>query len=244
MDVPVTRAATPVRRARSGAAPTISDVAARAGVSSMTVSRVINGETSVRPATRQAVTAAIAALDHAPNPAARSLAGAGQLRIGLLYANPSAGFLNDFLLGSLEQASRSDVQIVVRKCDPGDHGLEAAERLLGLADPPTAIFSSNDDMAAAAVAVAHRLGLDVPGDLTVCRFDDTALATAIWPELTTVRQPITHMARAAIEMLVSAARRARRGSGVEPPRLLDRALVRRRSDAAPRQRALAVPPPG
>lgn len=353
----------PPRRTRSGSAPTISDVAARAGVSPMTVSRVINGETNVRPTTRDAVTAAIEALNYAPNPAARSLAGAGQLRIGLLYSNPSAGFLSEFLLGSLEQASRSDVQIVVEKCELGDHelevarhmadggidgvvlppplceadavlailreakvptvavatavpadgalavriddrqaalemtrhlmalghrrvgfiagdpnlsasrrrqegyrdalaeagiafdaklvvpglftyrsGLDAAERLLELGDPPTAIFSSNDDMAAATVAVAHRRGLDVPGDLTVCGFDDTALATAIWPELTTIRQPIADMARAAIEMLVSSIRRARTGgaaggaAGAEPQRLLDHAMVRRQSDAAPRRR--------
>ena len=81
----------PTRRRRT--APTISDVAERAGVSQMTVSRVINGEGNVRPTTRDAVNAAIAELRYAPNPAARSLAGAGQCRIGLLYSNPSAGFL-------------------------------------------------------------------------------------------------------------------------------------------------------
>lgn len=67
----------------------------------MTVSRVINGETNVRPATRELVNAAISALNYAPNPAARSLAGAGPARIGLLYSNPSAGFLSEFLLLSL-----------------------------------------------------------------------------------------------------------------------------------------------
>lgn len=74
---------------RSGA-PTIADVAALAGVSPMTVSRVINGEGRVREGTRAAVDAAVAALRYAPNRAARSLAGGGQIRIGLLYSNPSA----------------------------------------------------------------------------------------------------------------------------------------------------------
>ncbi|WP_252234330.1 LacI family DNA-binding transcriptional regulator, partial [Clostridium sp. CMCC3676] len=60
----------------------MADVARIAGVSPMTVSRVINGETNVRDATRDAVNAAIAELDYAPNPAARSLAGANQIRIG------------------------------------------------------------------------------------------------------------------------------------------------------------------
>ena len=47
---------------------------------------------------------------------------------------------------------------------------------------PTAIFASNDDMAAAAVSVAHRRGLDVPGDLSIVGFDDTAPATKVWPD--------------------------------------------------------------
>ncbi len=76
---------------RGSSAPTISDVARAAGVSLMTVSRVINNEANVRPATREKVEAAIAQLNYAPNPAARSLAGAAQIRIGMLYSNPSQG---------------------------------------------------------------------------------------------------------------------------------------------------------
>ncbi|MEO6217793.1 MAG: LacI family DNA-binding transcriptional regulator, partial [Sphingomonas sp.] len=102
------------RRRRS--APTIRDVARMANVSSMTVSRVINGEANVRAATRDVVNAAISALSYAPNSAARSLAGAGQDRIGLLYSNPSAAYLSEFLVGSLDQASRSDVQLIIEKC--------------------------------------------------------------------------------------------------------------------------------
>ncbi|WP_235532959.1 LacI family DNA-binding transcriptional regulator [Sphingomonas sp. Leaf412] len=340
--------------------PTIADVARAAGVSAMTVSRVINGESNVRPATRDGVNAAIKALNYTPNPAARSLAGAGQLRIALLYSNPSAGFLGEFLVGSLEQAARSDVQLIFEKCEIGDHelevvndliergidgvvlppplnesaavldlltkarvptalvasaqppedliavsidnrdaaltmtshilalghrrvgfiegdtnqtasvarlegyraaldavgiafdpqlvanglftyrsGLDAAEELLDRADPPSAIFASNDDMAAATVAVAHRRGLDVPGDITVCGFDDTLLATAIWPELTTIHQPIADMARAAIEMLVGSIRRKDGAPGPDH-RLLDFTLIRRQSDAAPRRRPRTV----
>ena len=115
---------------RAGSAPTISDVAKRAGVSPMTVSRVINGESNVRPTTREVVNAAISALNYAPNPAARSLAGAAQVRIGILYSNPSAAYLSEFLVGGLDQASRSDAQIVVEKCEIGDHELEAARHLL------------------------------------------------------------------------------------------------------------------
>ena len=327
----------------------------------MTVSRVINGEANVRAATRDLVNAAIQKLGYAPNRAARSLAGAEELRIGLLYSNPSAAYLSEFLVGGLEQASRANLQLMVEQCDvdaeemkAAEHfirigidgvilppplcdsgfvidmlqkagipmvvvasgkprsdisavsidderaafdmtchlaklghrriafiagnpnqtasgrrldgykrglehcgipfrpelvaeglftyrsGLDAAERLLDIAEPPSAIFAANDDMAAAAVAVAHRHGLDVPGDITVCGFDDTPLATTIWPELTTIHQPIRDMSKAAMELLASEIR-ARRGPLRPSPKhmQLDYTFVRRQSDAAPRRRPSA-----
>ncbi len=89
-------------------------------------------------------------------------------------------------------------------------GLDAAERLLALKHPPTAIFASNDDMASAVVSVAHRRRLDVPRDLSVVGFDDTSAATMVWPELTTIHQPIAAMADAAIDILL---RQVRNTSG-------------------------------
>jgi LacI family transcriptional regulator len=327
----------------------------------MTVSRVINGEANVRAATRDLVNAAIQKLGYAPNRAARSLAGAEELRIGLLYSNPSAAYLSEFLVGGLEQASRANLQLMVEQCEvdaqevkAAEHfirigidgvilppplcdsqpvievlqkagipmvvvasgkpradisavsidderaafdmtchlaklghrriafisgnpnqtasgrrldgykrglasmgidfkaelvtdglftyrsGLDAAERLLDLGEPPSAIFAANDDMAAAAVAVAHRHGLDVPGDITVCGFDDTPLATTIWPELTTIHQPIRDMSKAAMELLAGEIR-ARRGPIRPTPKhmQLDYTFVRRQSDAAPRRRPSA-----
>lgn len=344
------------RRARG--VPTIGDVATKAGVSPMTVSRVINGAPKVSAATRAHVDAIIQQMGYAPNQAARSLAGAEELRVGLLYSNPSATFFSEFLVGGLDVASRANLQLLVEQhpfpgvdaeavahfirlgvdgvllpppwCDsssviaalrqagiavvlvacgrpPADisavhiddrqasyemvchlaalghrrigfiagnpdqtasaqrrigfdaaladmglpvdplliaeglftyrSGLEAAEQLLGVKEPPSAIFASNDDMAAAAVAVAHRHGRDVPGDLTVCGFDDSVFATAIWPELTTVRQPIRTMSERAMELLLTEVRARRRSiRPVCQHVLADYTLVRRQSDAAPRQR--------
>ena len=95
-------------------------------------------------------------------------------------------------------------------------GLECAETLLGRADRPTAIFASNDDMAVAVIALAHKYNLDVPRDLTVTGFDDTQTATAVWPQLTTVRQPISDMASSAIELL-AAELDSRAGGGEAKP---------------------------
>ena len=118
-------------------------------------------------------------------------------------------------------------------------GLDAAEFLLRQPNPPTAIFASNDDMAAACVAVAHSQGLAVPGDLTVCGFDDTAMATTIWPELTTVRQPIGEMSRAALRRLQVRDARSCRGerprSASTPPSAVTRSRrVVRYSNRTPR----------
>lgn len=81
-------------------------------------------------------------------------------------------------------------------------GLAAGRKLLSLEEPPTAIFASNDDMAAAVMQIAHDRSLSVPGDLTVVGFDDSAIARMVSPQITTVRQPIFEMTRGAADMLL------------------------------------------
>jgi LacI family transcriptional regulator, galactose operon repressor len=313
-------------RANKQSGATIKDVASAAGVSAMTVSRVLNAEPNVRPATRERVQAAIRDLNYRPNLSARNLARANAYFIGLLYDNPSAGYISELLIGALNRCRASGYHLVLESCGaagedwasqiaamlqtsnfdgiimpppvcdlpevldavtaagipyvrispdtdpdrapciltddraaarrmteylialghtrigfilgPEAHGasrerhagfleglqahgltadpalivpgaftyrsgLDAAETLLSLPTRPTAIFASNDDMAVAVIALAHKHALDVPRDLTVVGFDDTQTATAIWPQLTTVRQPISDMSSAAIDLLAS-----------------------------------------
>ena len=120
-------------------------------------------------------------------------------------------------------------------------GLEAAERLLTNGFNPTAIFACNDDMAASTMAIAHRMGLDVPGDVAIVGFDDTPLATMIWPELSTVRRPIADMAREAVRLLIEQVRA--KGSGNPKQiehKLLKYTLVKRESSGpaiAPKRKA-------
>lgn len=343
------------RARRRNGAPTIADVAREAQCSPMTVSRVINGDGNVRDATREQVMAAIAKLNYSPNRAARSLAGGEHTRVALLFDNPSASYLSEFLMGALEEASRRDIHLVVQSCDDttqakqlmknladggirgfilppplcddqsvldlvaevdaiaiavgpgkaeGGHGavliddfqaaydmtkhiiglgherigfiignpeqvaadrrlsgyleamrdaglpiddrlivqgrftyrsgMDAAEKLLSVDPRPTAIFASNDDMAAATVAVAHRRHLDVPNDITVCGFDDTEMASSIWPELTTIRQPIREMTAWAVDAITRMMKAKRSGERVKPEQKhMPYTLVRRESDAAP-----------
>lgn len=112
----------PTKRAgkKGSNAATIYDVARRVGVSPMTVSRVVNGESNVREETRASVQKAMRELQFRPNKAARSLAGADETRVGLIYNNPSVAYFTEFLMGALEGAGRNGAQLVVDKCKIGD----------------------------------------------------------------------------------------------------------------------------
>jgi LacI family transcriptional regulator len=89
----------------------------------------------------------------------------------------------------------------------GDYGFEsglaATERLLALPEPPTAIFASNDIMAAGVLKFAADRRLRAPEDLSVAGFDDSDVASMLSPGLTTVHRPFRSMARAATERLMT-----------------------------------------
>jgi LacI family transcriptional regulator len=113
-------------------------------------------------------------------------------------------------------------------------GLAAAEQLLDGPTRPTAIFASNDDMAAAALAVAHGRQIAVPQDLTVCGFDDTAVATTVWPELTTIHQPIAAMGRTAVALIADQIRAEKAGGEPVPDHhLMKFTLIERGSSGPP-----------
>lgn len=111
-------------------------------------------------------------------------------------------------------------------------GFEAAEALLRLHEPPTAIFAANDEMALGVLAAASKNGLSVPGDLSVVGFDDAPAAESAWPRLTTVHQPTAEMAEAAVEMLIEGFG-DERFRGRAKVRQLDYHLVARDSAAPP-----------
>lgn len=338
---------------RKGRAVTIDEVASQAGVSPMTVSRVVNGQGVVRDATKERVMRAVHELGYRPNLAASSLAAAQHTCIALIYTNPSSTYLRELLVGALSGSVRTAAQLVIATWDNLDasaqrnaarlmaksvagvilppplceskavvmefvgagipvvsiasgrfsnevscvriddfhaskeitshlisnghtrigyikgnpnqtasadryqgfqaalneagisldealvqqgyytyrSGLEATEKLLSLHHPPTAIFASNDDMASAVVSVAHRQGLDVPRDLSVVGFDNTSAATMVWPELTTIHQPIASMADTAIDILLRAIRRKDGSTQVVVNHVVPHQLVTRDSVA-------------
>nr|WP_276591784.1 substrate-binding domain-containing protein [Sphingomicrobium nitratireducens] len=100
--------------------------------------------------------------------------------------------------------------------------LDVAEEMLSAPNRPTAIFAANDDMAAAVVMVANKLGLEVPRDLSVAGFDNAPISQTMWPALTTVSQPFNRMAESAVR-LASRGREASGQSVILPHELVVRA---------------------
>jgi LacI family transcriptional regulator len=114
-------------------------------------------------------------------------------------------------------------------------GERAARGLLTLPEPPTAIFALSDNMAIGALRAATSSGRSVPRDLSVVGFDDAESASLVTPALTTVRQPLQEMGRAAVSLLY----RLIEGTPVDAPRLeLSTRLIVRLSTAPPCRHAL------
>ena len=121
-----------------------------------------------------------------------------------------------------------------------ESGLEAARKLLARRDRPTAIFAQNDDMAAGAIIAAGELGIAVPDELSVAGFDDSQIASTVWPRITTIRQPIRAMAQAATDALI----RIMEGSNRPPEhRVMPYELIVRGSTGAARSSQYNHVPP-
>ena len=304
---------------------TIADVAEAAGVSNMTVSRVLNRSQRVSESTRVKVEAAIKSLNFVPDPSARGLRSGRSFTIGMVYDNPNAEYIAEVQLGILDATRSAGYELITHPCDfrsdqlasdilslvhrlrvdgivllppiserqdvvdvllenkchlvriasarldsksqfvlsndrlaaadmvryligeghekigfvsgPGDYrsaherltgfkdelinhsivviddyiveggytfesGIECGERLLSLDEPPTAIFASNDEMAAGVIKAAHNKGLNIPRHISVAGFDDSPIASRLSPSLTTIRQPVRDMGRSAASLLL------------------------------------------
>ncbi len=135
------------------------------------------------------------------------LVGLGHKRIGFIMGDrgymSSGQRLNGYLRALEEARLRVNKRYIRDGLFDFASGMVEAEHLLRMATPPTAIFASNDEMAAGVLATAHRFDVAVPGTLSVAGFDDGSLASAVWPALTTIRQPVRALAQAAADLLLN-----------------------------------------
>ena len=134
------------------------------------------------------------------------LLGLGHRRIGFILGRPDHVVTEQRYLGFIDEMRAWSVPVDTDLVQTGNFefagGLICAERMLRASPPPSAIFTSNDDTAAAVIAVARKRGLRLPEDLSVTGFDDVPIATMIWPDLTTIRQPVAEMARLATGLFI------------------------------------------
>jgi LacI family transcriptional regulator len=106
----------------------------------MTVSNVLNNKAFVNPAAREAVLASVRALNYTPNSAARNLAAAATIRIGLLHHQQNSALLSAMLVGTLRATAKLGVQLVLESYDSADP-MASVDRILragidGLLLPP------------------------------------------------------------------------------------------------------------
>lgn len=143
---------------------------------------------------------------HASAQVVAHLAELGHERIGFISGHPDHGAtqsrLEGYRLGLLRANLEYDKRLVFEGLFDSDSGRRAGEYFLEMQAPPTAIFASNDEMAAGLLQVAHERDWRIPEQLSIAGFDDTPLSRTVWPPLTTVHQPIRHMALRATQLLL------------------------------------------
>jgi DNA-binding LacI/PurR family transcriptional regulator len=137
--------------------------------------------------------------------ATQHVLGLGHRRIA--YLGDQFGYQSDAerLAGyqaALEEAGiPAAAELVVHGDGKAEGAMAAAERLLALVEPPTAVCCYNDMSALGAMRQIRMHGLRVPDDVSVAGFDDLFFAGYIEPPLTTVRQPMRRMGQLAMESL-------------------------------------------
>ncbi len=157
----------------------------------------------------------------------------GHRRIGFIAGSEEYDLSNWRIDGwreAMEAAALSQNGLCARGDFSYDSGVVAANQLLDLNTPPTAIIASNDQMTLAALDTANQRGLKVPDDLSLISFDNTPVVRFTDPKLSAIDQPIAATFSKAVELLIT------NGDTAVPhqPVVTEGSLVERGSTAPPR----------
>lgn len=185
---------------------------------------------------------------------AEYLAGLGHRRVGYIRGPAMSSAVAERFAAFRGAASRLGLDMDPSLVIAGDYGTnaghQAANALLNLQRPPTAIIASNDMSALGVLDVAAERGIDVPGQLSVIGYDDIALARLARIDLTTIHLPRREIGVAAASLLMeqikSGPSRPAVRSILFPTRLVIRSTTgpapRARSGRLERRTAMATPP--
>lgn len=145
----------------------------------------------------------------------------GHRRIAVIQGPPKYKTLTDRLWGALRAAADAGIDVPDEYCQPSissgfpNKGYREMGRLLGLEDPPTAVFAISDKAARGALEAIKEAGLRVPDDISLVGFDDEAFSAHLTPALTTVRLDMRRLGELAVEQLV----KRMNGDGGAPARI-------------------------
>jgi LacI family transcriptional regulator len=143
--------------------------------------------------------------------AAAYLEALGHRRIGFIAGPPHHRSAHERQIGFVSALEKRGLslapELIVTGAYSFESGVACAESLLARRPRPTAIFASNDEMAAGVYKAAFRLKISIPEELSVIGFDDSPVASRLSPALTTIHLPIRHMARLAASKLIPASSR-------------------------------------
>lgn len=185
---------------------------------------------------RPGVGSVIVALRRGAQQAAQLLVERGHRRIGFLATDG----LDDVFYEFRDELTRLGVTLseacVVRAGHSPADGARALCELLAQREPPTAVFTRTDGVAAGALRAAHRMGVRIPEDLSFIGHDDVSFAEFTEPPLTTVRVDCVELARLAADTLFSLLSEP---NARTEPQVVHTELVVRDSVSAPRLWALS-----
>ena len=143
------------------------------------------------------------------------LIGLGHREIGFLGGEEAHRSSVERLEGYRAALAANGIEPEERFILPGHYtfesGSERAGKLLGLAEPPTAIFACNDEIAAGALFAARINTVPVPQQLSIVGFEDSPFSRQSWPKLTNAHQPNSEVAETAARLLIETIRASRQG---------------------------------
>jgi LacI family transcriptional regulator len=131
----------------------------------------------------------------------------GHRRIGFITGNMEIACARDRLEGYQLSLTDNGIAFDPLLVQEGDflqqRGYSCTLELLNLAEPPTAIFASNDISALGVMEAVRDRGLHIPDDISILGFDDIPQIEHVHPPLTTIRQPLADMGRVAAQLLMT-----------------------------------------
>lgn len=130
----------------------------------------------------------------------------GHMDIGFIKGHPDHSDTDKRFAGYKQALSEYDIDLNEKFIKQGyftfESGEDCARQLLMQKHKPSAIFASNDCMAAGVLKISKQLNLAVPSDLTIAGYDDTSVSQQVWPAITTVKQPIHLLGKVATQKLI------------------------------------------